>query len=267
MWRRIALSLGLLASMVVMLPFATSTAHNLRSQLTAASHRFHHHSRAWWRRHRAMVRRRQALLERKRALVADAQNGIANSDLAKPSDNHVAMPGALAVPDGLYRDGAFAMPLPSGWSADSTTKGASTFRITPPNGMPAAQATLAVVALAPAGANEVTGREYKSTLSGVSFSELRRTVIDRMISAGGWVVNDRQREIGGHRVFEVIAQTPAAGDGKPEQVWNFYFTEVNGRIYSLTTHTAGGFNEKLASGAEKFLSTFRPVEANRNTVK
>src|SRR5713226_818340 len=129
MWRRIALSLGLLASMVVMLPFATSTAHNLRFQLSARSHRFHHHSRAWWRRHRAMIRRRQALLERKRALVADAQEGAPSSALTKPSDNHVAMREALAVPDGLYRDGAFAMPLPSGWSADSTTKGASSFRI------------------------------------------------------------------------------------------------------------------------------------------
>src|SRR5947209_12657946 len=117
MWRRIALSLGLLASMVVMLPFATSTAHNLRFQLSARSHRFHH-SRAWWRRHRAKIRRRQALLERRRALVTDEQAKAPSLALAKPSDNHVAMPGALAVPDGLYRDGTFAMSLPSGWSAD-----------------------------------------------------------------------------------------------------------------------------------------------------
>ena len=194
--------------------------------------------------------------------MTDEQAKAPSLALAKPSDNHVAMPGALAVPDGLYRDGTFAMSLPSGWSADSTTKGTSSFRINPQQGIPAAQATLAVVALAPAGSNEITGREYRNTLSGVSFTELRRTVIDRMISAGGWVVNDRQREIGGHRVFEVIAQTPATGDGKPAQVWNFYFTEVNGRIYSLTTHTAGGFTEKLASGAEKFLSTL-PATGNK----
>ena len=104
-------------------------------------------------------------------------------------------------------------------------------------------------------------------LGGVSFRDLRRTVIDRMISSGGWVVNDRQRDIHGRRVFQVIAQTPATNDGKPEQVWNYYFTEIDGRIYSLTTHTAGSFTEKLAADAELFLSNFRPMEANRRAAK
>jgi hypothetical protein len=156
------------------------------------------------------------------------------------------------------------MPLPNGWSAASTTKGASSFRIAPPNGVAEAQATLAVVAVAPANAEQAIGREQRRMLGGVSFTDLRRSVIDRMISTGGWVVNDRQREIGGHRVFEVIAQTPATSDGKPEQLWNFYFTEVNGRVYSLTTRTTGGLTEKLAGDAEKFLSDFRPTDANRN---
>ena len=85
-----------------------------------------------------------------------------------------------------------------------------------------------------------------------------------MISTGGWVVNDRQREIGGHRVFEVIAQTPATSDGKPEQLWNFYFTEINGRVYSLTTRTTGGLTQKIAGDAEKFLSDFRPTGVSQN---
>jgi hypothetical protein len=264
MLRRIGLSLGLLVSMVVMLPFATSTAHNLRSQLAVRSHRFHHHSRAWWRQHRARIRHRQALLARRRALEANARTGAATSVPAKSSDNHAGLPGALPFPDGIYRDGTFSMPLPNGWSAGSTTKGTSSFRIAPPNGATEAQATLAVVAVAPANAEQVIGREQKRMLGGVSFTDLRRSVIDRMISAGGWVVNDRQREIGGHRVFEVIAQTPATSDGKPEQLWNFYFTEVNGRVYSLATRTTGGLTQKLAGDAEKFLSDFRPAEANRD---
>ena len=215
MLRRIGLSLGLLVSLVVMLPFATSTAHNLRSQLAVRSHRFHHHSRAWWRRHRARIRRRQALLAQRRALEAKARTGSVTSAPAKSSDNHAGLPGALPFPDGIYRDGAFSMPLPNGWSAGSTTKGASSFRIAPPNGATEAQATLAVVAVAPTNAEQVIGREQKRLLGGVSFTDLRRSVIDRMITACGWVVNDRQREIGGHRVFEVIAQTPATSDGKP----------------------------------------------------
>jgi len=263
MLRRIGLSLGLLVSIVVMLPFATSTAHNLRSQLAARSHRFHHHSRAWWRRHRAHIRRRQAMLARRRALEANSRTVSANSRSAKASDNHATLPGAIAFPEGLYRDGAFSMSLPSGWSAGSTTKSVSSFRIAPPNGMPEAQATLAVVAVAPSNVDQFVGREQRRMLGGVSFVDLRRSVIDRMINVGGWVINDRQREIGGHRVFEVIAQTPATSDGKPEQLWNYYFTEINGRVYSLTTRTTGGLTQKIAGDAEKFLSDFRPTGVSK----
>jgi hypothetical protein len=263
MLRRIGLSLGLLVSIVVMLPFATSTAHNLRSQMAARSHRFHH-SRAWWRRHRARIRRRQAMLARRRALEANLRTGSVAPSQIKVSDNHAALPGALAFPEGVYRDGALSMSLPNGWSAGSITKGASSFRIAPPNGMPEAQATFAVVAIAPANVDQVIGREQRRMLGGVPFADLRRSVIDRMISTGGWVVNDRQREIGGHRVFEVIAQTPATSDGKPEQLWNYYFTEINGRVYSLTTRTTGGLTQKIAGDAEKFISDFRPTGISKN---
>lgn len=262
MMRRIGLSLGLLVSIVVMLPFATSTAHNLRTQLAAHSHR-HHHSRAWWRRHRARIRRRAAMLTRRRTLEANSRTGSVILQSEKSSDNHATMP-ALAFPQGVYRDGTFSMSLPDGWSAGLNTKGASSFRIAPPNGTPEAQATLAVVAVAPANVDQIIGREQHRMLGGVPFTDLRRSVIDKMIGNGGWVVNDRQREIGGHRVFEVVAQTPATSDGKPEQLWNFYFTEINGRVYSLTTRTSGGQTQKIAGDAEKFLSDFQPNGVSRN---
>jgi hypothetical protein len=199
------------------------------------------------------------MLARRRALEANARNSSPVSTQAKTSDNHSSLPGALAFPDGVYRDGAYSMSLPNGWSAGASTKGASSFRIAPPNGMTEAQATLAVVAVAPSNSDQIIGREQRKTLGGVTYTDLRRSVIDRMITTGGWVVNDRQREIGGHRVFEVVAQTPATSDGKPEQLWNVYFTEINGRVYSLTTRASGGNTEKLAGDAEKFLSDFRPA--------
>src|SRR2546428_13028492 len=101
MWRRIVLSLGLLVSIVVLLPFAISTAHNLRSQLAARSQRFHHHSRAWWRRHRALLRRRQALLAKRRAALAAARNKTDGTAPTKSAGNHVAGSGALAFPEGV----------------------------------------------------------------------------------------------------------------------------------------------------------------------
>lgn len=260
MWRRLSLSLALLVSIVVLLPFAISTAHNLRSQLAVRSQHFHHHSRAWWRRHRAMLRRRRAMLARRRALAAEARSRVTSNASKELSDNHVALP-SLTIPAELYKDGIPGMPLPTGWSPESTTKASTSFRID--SGGTATQATLAVVAAAPANANQLVGREQRNSLSGLPFSDLRRTVIDRMVSAGGWVVNDRQREIAGHRVFEVIAQTPANRE-KPEQVWNFYFTEMNGRIYSLTTHSTMGLSDRLASDAEKFLQNFHPLDTTRS---
>src|SRR6266446_4314128 len=164
MLRRIVLSLGLLVSIVVMLPFATSTAHNLRFQLSAHSHRFHHHSRAWWRRHRALLRRRQALLAKRRAAMVAARTNATATSLTRSSDNH-AGPGALAFPEGVYREGSFAMPLPSGWSAGPSAKGASSFRIITSDGTPEAQAALAVVAVAPHADNDrAPAFEQKKTL-------------------------------------------------------------------------------------------------------
>src|SRR5882762_10283669 len=107
MLRRIGLSLGLLVSIVVMLPFATSTAHNLRSQLAARSHRFHHHSRSWWRRHRAQVRRRQAMLARRRAVEANSRTGSVTAAPTKALAIPVSCPGAFAFPFGAYRTGFF----------------------------------------------------------------------------------------------------------------------------------------------------------------
>jgi len=205
------------------------------------------------------MRRRLVMIARRRALLA-AQNSNAPA-AAENSENHVAKSPALSLSDNS-RPGAVAAPLPSGWSAAAATRDSSTFRIASPNGTPAGNATLSVVATASANANQVIGREQRRAVGGVSFSDLRHSVIDRMISAGGWVVNDRERDVNGHRVFQVIAQTPASSDGTPEQIWNFYFTEINGRVYSLTTRAAGGFSDKLTADAETFLSSFQPM-ANR----
>ncbi|HEV2905363.1 MAG TPA: hypothetical protein VGW32_09955 [Pyrinomonadaceae bacterium] len=254
MLRRIAIGLCLLATLVVMIPLVTSTAHNLRAQFSASSHR-RRHSRAWWRRHRAMLRRRQAMLARRRAmraLMLARRNGIAPTE-PKVAGNHATIPTTLTLPTAPAMTSNAA--LPNGWAPVASTGAGSSFRIAPAAG-PEASATLTLVA--PTTGSQPFGREQKKMVGGASHSELRRSVIDRMVSAGGWVVNDRQREISGRRVFEVIAQTPSS-NGKPDQVWNFYFAEIEGKVYALTTRTAGN-NDKVAADAEKFISAFSPAE-------
>jgi hypothetical protein len=260
MLRRVALSVCLLATLVVMIPLVTSTAHNLRAHFSANSHR-RRHSRAWWRRHRAMMRRRAALLAKRRALIIARRNGAVPTAPPKTADNHASLPTAIAFPVNPAGDNK-SLPLPNGWSPSASSNGASSFVIAPASGAEA-HATLAVVA--PTTGNQPFGREKRNMVGGASYTELRRSVIDRMISAGGWVVNDRQRDIGGRRVFEVIAQTPSA-NGKPDQVWNFYFAEINGKVYSLTTRSVGT-SDKVTADAEKFIGAFSPAEITQSKRK
>jgi hypothetical protein len=199
------------------------------------------------------------MLARRRALMAARRNGVVPTPVANSAENHASLPTVVTLPMNTSEGPS---QLPAGWSATASSNGASNFRITPVNGMEA-NASLAVVA--PTTGNQPFGREQRRMVGGASFTDLRRSVIDRMISAGGWVVNDRQRDIGGRKVFEVIAQTPAS-NGKPDQVWNFYFTEVNGRVYSLTTRSAGA-SDKVAADAEKFLGTFAPANATPENKK
>jgi len=116
------------------------------------------------------------------------------------------------------------------------------------------QGTLAVVARSRPNPAFLTQREQRTMLSGVSFSDLRRIAIDKMINAGGWVINDYERQVNGARVFVVIAQTPSEGRS-PEKAWNFYFAEVDGKIYSLTLNTPLEFSNKLTDEGEKFISS------------
>jgi hypothetical protein len=242
MMRTITLSLLMLVSVVVMLPFASSTAHGLRQSFASQQgNRYRHHSRAWWRRHRARLRLRRA------AVLAHR-----GSPLGPVAINSIT-PGAVTA--GLPK-------LPVGWSnATLATGGELKFRTESGASIPG-QGTLAVVARSRPNPAYLTQREQRTMLSGVSFSDLRRIAIDKMINVGGWVINDYERQVNGARVFVVIAQTPSDGRS-PEKAWNFYFAEVDGKIYSLTLNTPVEFSDKLTVEGEKFISSLT-VKANSN---
>ena len=149
--------------------------------------------------------------------------------------------------------------LPAGWNPQGPTKnGEVKYRTeTAPGGLNG-QASLGVVAMSRPNPIYMPAREERRLLSGVAIADLRRLVIDKMISDGGWVTNDYFRDVAGHRVFIVTAQTP--GDGRsPDKSWNFYFTEVNGRIYRLTTNTPQEFSSRMAAEAESFIASFHAV--------
>jgi hypothetical protein len=149
--------------------------------------------------------------------------------------------------------------LPAGWNAQGASKnGEVKFRTETSAGALNGQASLGVVALSRPNPIYMPAREERRLLAGVAIADLRRLVIDKMISDGGWVTNDYFRDVAGQRVFIVTAQT--AGDGRsPDKSWNFYFTEVNGRIYRLTTNTPQEFSSRMAAEAESFIASFHAV--------
>lgn len=118
------------------------------------------------------------------------------------------------------------------------------------------QMSLSVVALSRPNPVFLTSREQKGMLAGTPVADLRRIVIDKMVSAGGWVTNDFMREVNGKRIFIVTARTP--GDTlTPEKAWTFYFTEAGGRIYGLTTDTPLEFADRMSNEAERYIETLR----------
>jgi hypothetical protein len=91
------------------------------------------------------------------------------------------------------------------------------------------------------------------TVGGVPTSSLRRNVIDRMIKENGWVVNDYQKEIGGKKVYVVVAQSEATGGAVKSRV--FYFAEADGRIYSVSTNSPNASSERIAEESEKVINS------------
>jgi hypothetical protein len=245
MLRTITLSLLMLVTVLSMLPFDQSTAHGIRqSSVSQGRIRNHYrrHSRAWWRRYRARLRRRRAAaLAHRLALLG-------------PKLPQLKANGAATT--------ALTTNLPIGWSGEPTRNSTEIrFRTGTVTGSVPGEAALVVVAQSRPTPGYLTQREERRMLAGTAVADLRRIVIDKMITAGGWVVNDYQRDMAGYRVFVVIAQTP--GDVRsPEKSWNFYFTELNGRIYSLTTNTPRQFSDRMAADAESFIGS---LHTNSNT--
>ena len=77
----------------------------------------------------------------------------------------------------------------------------------------------------------------------------------------GWVVNDYQKDLGGRKVYVVVAQSKGAGG--QVQSRTFYFTEVEGRIYSLATNAPNETSERLAQESERVINSLQ--RANRPT--
>ncbi|MCS6874424.1 MAG: hypothetical protein N2Z23_03305 [Pyrinomonadaceae bacterium] len=247
--RSVALSLALILSMGTLIQFSTDYSEagpKVYQKKKKKKKKLRKYSKAWWKWYRAKLKRQQILAARKKALKARQARlaRLKNSYRpGKPVETKAQLTFAY-LPTGD--------PIPRGWRPAGSNSKEVQFFVDDEGGKFLGLASISLIGPA-APQNENMWGKNKS-LSGVSLSALRRVVIDKMMREQGWVVNDYQKEVGGRRVFVVVAQSPGP-DGKTLQRL-FYFTEVDGKIYSLATNASSETADKIAEQTEKVLASF-----------
>ena len=276
MLRVIALALALMVSLGALLPLATDYSEASQKKQKRAKKRgwigVKKYSKRWWQLYHAQERRKRALAARKQMLEERqemrAQQRTENGGkVSQTADGGTAGKSSKAHLTTTIKENSATAVLPSGesaprsWKPAQESKGELQFRVDDDGGKQIGSAALSVVG--PAVGVDTDNRGRNKTLGGVSTSALRRTVIDRMMREDGWVVNDYQKDLGGKKVYVVIAQSR----NKNGQVQSraFYFTEVEGKIYSLATNTPNESSERLAQESERVINSLhrrnRPAQA------
>jgi hypothetical protein len=249
--RAIALSLALLIGLATLVPLATQYAEAgpRKSKKYRKNKHYKKYSKAWWRQYRARKRHRRAMAAKRRAMR------LHQLRLAKKLEGQKASPDAKAA-NGSNIENAVAMlpsgePAPRTWKRTQAPAGELQFRVDDGQGGQLGSASIAVVG--PAMGDSVDSARSKM-IGGVPTTSLRRDVINRMINENGWVVNDYQKEIGGKKVYVVVAQSQS---GARVSSRTFYFTEVDGRIYSVSTNSPTDNAERIADESEKVINSLQ----------
>ncbi len=255
MIRAIALSLALLIGIGVIVPLATDYAEagaKKHRKYAKKKKKIKKYSKQWWRLYRARMNRKKSLQARKRSLRL-RQIRLAK---ARQQNGDTPVKNSKQVAQKPVKEDNSPSVLPSGenapktWKKSQSTQAELQFNVSDDNGSQLGQASISVVG--PTMGGDDNNAKVK-TVGGVPTTSLRRNVIDRMIKENGWVVNDYQKEIGGKKVYVVVAQSE--GEGGRVQSRVFYFAEADGRIYSVSTNSPTDSSEKIAEESEKVINS------------
>ena len=246
--RAIALSLALLFGIGVIIPLATDNAEaGPRKQRKQRKH-YKKYSKAWWRQYRANQRRKKAAQARRRALRLRQLRLARLRKLQNPKAKPAAAPNAKPAETQAAAMLPSGQAAPEGWRPGQLSGSEIQFSVDGGRG------TAAISVVGPA-TGETVDSGRNRTVGGVPTSALRREVINRMIRENGWVVNDYQKEVGDKKVYVVVAQSQAGGRLNSRM---FYFTEVAGRIYSVSTNTGVDSADRIAEESEKVINSLQP---------
>ena len=264
--RAILLSLALLIGIGTLIPLATEMAEAGPKKVKKKKRNWRgvkKYSKRWWQLYRAQERRKKALARKKRSIrlrrirlararTARAKRTATPARVSSVSKPQMAAPAqAATLPSG---DAA-----PGGWKPSGTSPAELQFRVDNSAGVQVGSASISVVGPAVTDPRSTTRRK---TVGGVATTSLRREVIDKMIRENGWIVNDYQKQIDGQDVYVVVAQSQSRLGGIQSRL--FYFTEVDGKIYSVATNSPVQEADRLAEESEKVINSLknrvRPVQ-------
>ncbi len=262
--RAIALSLALFVGVSATITLTThyseaSAKQNKRKKRA----QYKNYSKKWWRAYNQRMQRKRALARQKRNLrlrqirlarvngMNQVADSIQNSNYKVNKSFFVGDLTPTLLPSGET--------APKGWMPGQVSANSELqFRVNDDNGSQIGVASIAVVG--PASAAGANSNAKGKTVGGVMTTALRGTVIDRMIKEEGWVVNDFQKEIGGKNVYVVVAQSPGAGGVVQSRM--FYFTEVDGKIYSVATSAPNSSSERIVQESEKVIDSLQRTKTN-----
>ena len=257
--RAIALTLALLIGIGTIIPLATELAEagpkkSKRYKKKRGWKGVKKYSKRWWQLYRAQERRKKTLQARRRAMRLRQMRlaRLRQQQTAKPQPTPAKVPAPSEKTVAMLPSGA---PAPASWKRGEASGAELQFSVDGGNG------SAAISVVGPAMGDSTDAGRNRS-VGGVPTTSLRRDVINRMIRENGWVVNDYQKDIGGKSVYVVVAQSQGAGGRVNSRM--FYFTEVNGRIYSVATNSHTEAAERIAEESEKVIYSLqgqsRPVQ-------
>jgi hypothetical protein len=273
LFRAIALSLALLVGIGTIVPFVTDSTEagpRYKKKKKKREWKVKKYSKRWWQLYRTQEKRKKALAARKRALRAK-QILLARQKAEKAGSDEQAVVAPTVDKKGEVRErvavkeDAPPPTLPSGKKAPKSFKQSQAsnneleFRVSDDGGNNLGSASLTVFGMAQ-GEDADNGRN--KMVGGIPTSNLRREVINRMMKEEGWVVNDYQKTVNGKKVYVVVAQSSVKGVVQSRQ---FYFTEVDGKVYTLATTSPNEVQDLIARESEKVIQSLqrgsRPTQA------
>lgn len=241
-YRAIALSLAIVVGMAAIIPLTTNGVEaGSRKSAKKKQKKYKKYSKQWWRAYHQRNNNRNSLNARKRSLRL-RQIRLANARQMSETNNLNQAKAQFGKTDNSPVMLPSGEPAPNGWRRGASSTGEVQYSVVGDSGSNLGSAAISVVGTA-------VGTDTNKTVGGVAVTALRRTVIDRMIKEGGWVVNDYQKEVGNRKVYVVVAKSADAGGAAQSRL--FYFTEADGRIYSVATNAPNDGSRWLEEQSEK----------------